>query len=149
MTRSNRHIFKVPYSRNSKRSEWNPYEILTFLLGKLQQKIFLSYTLPTQGILHTEFGWIWTSPWPDERDLFLKFANREIRKFTQQIYVWTNNFFPRQAIAKILFALHSNYTGDTPYRVWLNLENSLNRWKVTERSVAMPFFNWYQTLVRL
>ena len=27
-------------------------------------------------ILHTEFGLIWTTPWTDEKDLFLKFANR-------------------------------------------------------------------------
>ena len=35
-------------------------------------------------ILHTEFGLIWTTPWPDEKDLFLKFANREIRKFPNE-----------------------------------------------------------------
>ena len=28
-------ILKIPYSRNSKSSVWNAYEILTFLLGKL------------------------------------------------------------------------------------------------------------------
>ena len=43
-------------------------------------EIFLFYTLDTQGILHTEFGSIWTSPWPDENDLFLTFVIREIRK---------------------------------------------------------------------
>ena len=58
-----------------------PYENLTFFLHKLYQKFFLFYTVATQGILHTEFGSIWTSPWPDEKDLFLKFVIREIRKF--------------------------------------------------------------------
>ena len=39
------------------------------------------------------------------------------------------NFFPKQAKLKIFFALHSHYTGDTPYRVWFELDNSLTRWK--------------------
>ena len=29
----------------------------------------------------------------------------------------------------MFFALHSHYTGDTPYRVWFDLGNSLTRWK--------------------
>ena len=48
-------------------------------------EIFLFYTLDTQGILHTEFGSIWTSPWPDENDLFLTFVIREIRKLPYEI----------------------------------------------------------------
>ena len=32
-------------------------------------------------ILHTEFGLIWTTSWPDKKDQFLKFVIREIRKF--------------------------------------------------------------------
>ena len=35
------------------------------------------------------------------------------------------NFFPRQDIAKILFALDSIYTGNIPYQVWFNLNNSM------------------------
>ena len=32
--------------------------------------------------IYTEFGLIWKHfPWPDEKDLFLKFEIREIRKF--------------------------------------------------------------------
>ena len=46
-----------------------------------------------------------------------------------QISVWNTNFFPRQPIAKIIFVLHSNYTGDTPYRVWFDLDDSLFWWK--------------------
>ena len=46
-----------------------------------------------------------------------------------QISVWRTNFFPRQAIAKILFVLDSRYTVDTPYRVWFDLDNSLTRRK--------------------
>ena len=64
---------------------------------------------------------------PDEKDLFLKFANREIRKFPNEKLT----FFPRQAKAKILFLLHSNYTDDTPYQVWFNLDNFLTQSKIT------------------
>ena len=39
-----------------------PYANPTFLLGQLYQKIFLSYTLGTYEVLHTEFGSIWTTP---------------------------------------------------------------------------------------
>ena len=58
-----------------------PYEKLTFFLGKLYQKFFLFYNLVTHGILDTKFGSSWTTPWPDEKDLFLKFVICEIRKF--------------------------------------------------------------------
>ena len=58
-----------------------------------------------------------------KKNLFLKFLYREIQK------VLYENFFPRQAKQKIIFALHSHYTGDTPYTVWFDLDNSLTRWK--------------------
>ena len=46
-----------------------------------------------------------------------------------QISVWNTNFFPRQAMPKTIFALHSSYPWDTRYRVWFALNNSLTRWK--------------------
>ena len=53
----------------SKLNIWNnskfPYEKLTFFLGKLYQKLFLFYNLVTHGIHDTEFGSLWTTPWPD------------------------------------------------------------------------------------
>ena len=58
-----------------------PYENLTFFPDKLYQKFFLFQTLGAQGILHTEIDSIWRNSWPDEKDLFLKFVIREIRKF--------------------------------------------------------------------
>ena len=39
-----------------------PYEKLTFFLDKLLQIFFSFFTLGTHGILHTEFGSIWTTP---------------------------------------------------------------------------------------
>ena len=56
------------------------------------------------------------------KDLFLKIVIREIRKFPYEKLTFS---FPRQAIPKILIALHSNYTADNPYRVRFDLDNSL------------------------
>ena len=58
-----------------------PYEKLTFFLGQLYRNFFLFYNLLTHGILDNMFGSLWTTPWPDEKDLFLKFVICEIRKF--------------------------------------------------------------------
>ena len=66
LTRWKRPIFKINCSRNSQ----IPYEKLTFFLGKLYQKFFFSYTLPTQWILHAKFGSIWTTLRPNQKDLF-------------------------------------------------------------------------------
>ena len=64
---------------------WNnsrfPYEKLMFFLGKLYQNFFSFYNLVTHGILDNKFGSLWTTPWPDQKDLFLKFVICEIRKF--------------------------------------------------------------------
>ena len=62
-----------------------PYWTLTFFLGKLYQKFFFSYPLPTQWLLLTEFASIWTTPWPVQKELLLKFVIREIKKFFYEI----------------------------------------------------------------
>ena len=46
-----------------------------------------------------------------------------------QISVWKTNFFPRQALPKILSVLQSRCPWYTPYRVWFDLDNSLTQWK--------------------
>ena len=43
--------------------------------------------------------------YPDEKDLFLKFIIREIRKFTNESLF----FIPRQTIEKFFFVLDSRY----------------------------------------
>ena len=53
--------------------------------------------------------------------------------------VWKTKFFPRQAKPKILFALLFHCTGDTAYRVWFHLDNSLTRWK---RPIFKIPFSW-------
>ena len=109
LSRWKRPVFKIQNSRNSQISVWKP----SFFLGKLGGPFFLQYNLDSIGSLGYQFGSLWTTPWPDEKDLFLKFVN---------------NFFPRQAIA-IFFDLDSRYTGDTPYQVWFDLDNSSTSWK--------------------
>ena len=58
-----------------------PIEIQTFFLGKLGGPFFLHYNLNSTGSLGYQFGSLWTTPWPDEKDLFLKFVICKIRKF--------------------------------------------------------------------
>ena len=70
-----------------------PIEKLTFFLGKLYQKFFLFYNLVTHGILDTEFGSIWTTPWPDEKDLFLK------------LFIWNNSKIPYKKLTFLLGTL--------------------------------------------
>ena len=36
------------------------------------------------GILQSEFGSIWTTPSPEEKDLFITFVISEIRKFSYE-----------------------------------------------------------------
>ena len=114
---------KIRNWRNSQNSVWKPI----FFLGKLCQKLLL-YTLITLVIMHTEFGLFWTTPCPDEKELFFKILKIRTSR-NSQISVWKPNFFPRQAKPNTLFALHFHYTGDTPYRIWFDLGNSMTRWK--------------------
>ena len=85
LTRWKRPSFKYTYSKLFGNKRKIPYEKVTFFLGKLYQKFLLFYTLSRPKILHTGFGWIWITPWPDENDLFLKIVIREIRKFPYEI----------------------------------------------------------------
>ena len=73
------------------------YEIQTFLLDKLYKKLFLFYTLITMMILHTEFGLIWTTPWPDEKDLVLKFSKiRNLRNSENSVWKTHNYCLDKQ-----------------------------------------------------
>ena len=79
-------------------------------------------------ILNTEFGLIWKTPWPDEKDLFLNFANRENCKVPYENL--TNlTFFLGKLYRKTLFVLNSDFNGDIPYQFWFDLNNSLTQWK--------------------
>ena len=78
LTRWKRIFKKFSIIRNSRISQNSVWKTI-FFLGKLHQQLLL-YTLITLAILNAEFGLIWTTPWPDEKDLFLKFLLREIQK---------------------------------------------------------------------
>ena len=71
-----------------------PTETWTFFLWKLGGPFFLSQSLPTLTILHTKFGLIWTTSWPDKKDLFLK------------LLIWKNRKFPYE---KLIFSLGNLY----------------------------------------
>ena len=74
-----------------------PYEKLTFFLGKLYQKFDLFYTFDTLGILHAGFGLIWTTPWPDKKDLFFK------------LFIWNNSKFPCEKLNFFLGKLYKKF----------------------------------------
>ena len=75
-----------------------PYENPIFFLGKLYRKFFLFYTLVTHGILDTEFGLVWTTPWPDQKDLFLK------------LFIWNNSKFPYEKLTFFLGKLYPKFS---------------------------------------
>ena len=121
LTRWKRPTFKIRYLRKSQISVWNTNFFPRQAIAKNLFVLDSSYT--------------WDTPyrvWFDLDDSLTRwkrptFKIRYLRN--SQISVWNTNFFPRQAIAKNLFVLDSSYTGDTPYRVWFDLNNSLTRWK--------------------
>ena len=121
LTRWKRPTFKICYLRNSQISVWN----INFFPRQAIAKIL--FVLDSSNTGNTRYR-----VWFDFDDSLTRwkrptFKIRYLR--SSQISVWNTNFFPRQAIAKNLFVLDSSYTGDTPYRVWFDLNNSLTRWK--------------------
>ena len=116
-----RPIFNICYSGNTKISEWNTNFFPRQPIAKIIFVLHSNYTGDTPYLV-----------WVDLDDS-LFWWKRPIFKIgysgNTQISVWNTNFFPRQPRAKTLFVLHSNYTGDTPYRVSFDLDNSLVRWK--------------------
>ena len=97
LTRWRGPVFNIPFSRKSK----VPYEILTFFLGKMYQKFFLLYTFITLVTIHPKLGLILTTSWPDEKELFLKFARTRNSRNSQN-FVWKTKIFPGQNIPKFL-----------------------------------------------
>ena len=74
-----------------------PYEKVTFFQGKLYQRFFSFYTLGTHGILHNQFGSMWPTPWPEEKDLFLK------------LLIWNNSKFPYEKLTFFLGKLYQRF----------------------------------------
>ena len=80
LTRWKRPIFKIRYLRNSKISVWNVYDKTNFFSRQAIAELFLFYTLPAKGILHTQFSSIWTTSCSNQNEQYLKFVFRKIRK---------------------------------------------------------------------
>ena len=60
---------------------------------------------------------------PMKKNFFKILKNSQFAKVAK-FRMKTQFFFPTQAVPKILFALHFHPTGDTPYRVWFDFDNS-------------------------
>ena len=110
--------------RNSQNSVWKPKFFPRQAITKTLFAVQSHHTGDTPYRVGFDLN---SSPWPDEKDLFLKFLFLRNSKS----FVWEPIYFPRQAKPKIFFALHCHYTVDTQYRVWFDLSNSLTRWKKT------------------
>ena len=120
-------FFKIPYSRNSKSSVWNPYEILTFSTRQAIPKILFVLHFNNTG--DTSYGVLFNlsnsfTQW--KRPIFKIPFSRNWKSS-----VWNTNFFTRQGIASTRFILYFIYTGDTQCRVWFHLDNSITQSKRT------------------
>ena len=60
---------------------------------------FLLYTLITLAILNTEFGLIWTAPWPNEKKFSKILKNSQFAKFAK--FRMKTQLFPSLALPKI------------------------------------------------
>ena len=94
------------------------YENPTFFLSKLNQKYFLLYTLITLVILHTAFVLIWATPWPDEKQLFLKCSKIRNSRNSQNS-VWKPIFFLGKLYQQLFgFTLSIHWWYSIPSLVW-------------------------------
>ena len=127
LTRWKRPIFKIPFSQNSKNSVWKSNFFAGHAIPQILFALHCHYTVETQYRIWFDLDNSLTQWKKNYFQNLQEFAIREIRKIPYE-----NPFFPRQALP-FFFALHSHQTGDAPYRVWFDLDNSLTRWK-------RPFF---------
>ena len=140
LTRWKRRFFKkIPYSRNSKSSVWNT----NFIPDKVYQTFFC-FTLS----LHWWYSipsLVWFGQLLDPmKKIFLKLSKFRNSRNSQNS-AWKITFFLGQLYQQLL-ALHCHYIGDTPNRVWFDLDNSLTRWK--KPIFKIPFSRNSQNSVR-
>ena len=119
-----------------------PYENPIFFRDKLYLFFALHchYTGDTQYRFWFDFDNSLTR-WKRFFLIFSKFCNSR----NSQNSVWKPIFFLGQLYQQLL-ALHCHYIGDTPYRVWIDLDNSLTRWK--KPIYKIPFSRNSQNSVR-
>ena len=123
LTRWQRPIFKIPFSQNSKSSVWNSNFFAGQAITQILFALHCNYTVDTQCRVWFDLENS-LNRW--KRTLFKIRKNSQFAKFAK--FRMITHFFPRQAIPTNFFDLHSHYTGDTSFRVWLDLNNSLTRW---------------------
>ena len=99
----------------------------SFFLGKLYQNFFCFRIY--HGILHTEFGLIWTSLTRWKRPIFKIRYSRN-----SQNSVWKPNFFHASYTKKS----NSRYPWDILYRVWFDLNNS---YSLPRKKVSFSYGN--------
>ena len=73
LTRWKTTIFKILKNLHFAEIRKIPYQKPFFSLASYTNNFWL-YTVITLVIPNTEFGLIWATPWPDEKQLFLKFS---------------------------------------------------------------------------
>ena len=92
-----------------------PVEIRIFFLWKLGGPFFLNQSLPTLRILYTKFGLIWTTSWPDKKDLFLK------------LLIWKNRKLPYEKLSFFLGKLYkSSFCFTLSLHWWLSIPNMVH-----------------------
>ena len=106
-----------------------PYEKLFFFLGELYKKFLLLYTFITLVIIHTKCCSLWTTPWPDKNSKFLKIEKSKKSIFPIEI----RTFFSMKVRRTILFVSESTYPEDTPYQVWFD-------WTTSWPDIKRPIF---------
>ena len=89
---------------------------------------FWLYTVITLLILHTAFGLIWKTSWPDAKELFLKFSKIRNSRNSQNS-VWKPNFFLGTLYQKFFcFTLSLHWWYSIPRLVWFwQLLNPMNK----------------------
>ena len=126
LTRWNTTIFKI--LKNSQFAKFAKFRMKTQLFPRQALPILFCFTLS----LHWWYSipsliWFGQLLDPLKKNFFLKFSKIRNSRNSQNS-VWKPTFF-RGKLYQFYFALHSHYTGDTQYRVWFDLDNSLTRWK--------------------
>ena len=125
-------IFKIRNSRNSQNSVWKR----NFFPGRAILRIIFPLHFHYSGYNQCRVWFYLHNSLTRWKRIIFKIRYSR----NSQNFVWEPNLFPRQALRKF-FALHSHYTGDTPYCVWFDLDNSLTRWK--RPNFKIPFSqNW-------
>ena len=109
-----KNFFKI--LKNSQFAKFAKFRMKThFFPSQVISTTFWLYTVITLVILNTEFGLIWAAPWPDEKQLFLKFS--KIRNSRNS--VWKPIFFLGRLYQQLFgFTLSLHWWYSMPNLVW-------------------------------